>query len=105
MHPVILKVAAKFLILPLLAVGSIAVPKHYNIAHFPQGEYKNYHYSAKVFDHPVQSAINGERVQMLKLYKDGKLIADFTEGWRIGPPKESINDFQEIVKLLNSQAE
>jgi hypothetical protein len=105
MHPVALKLAAKFIIVPLFCATSLVIPKHFNTAHYPQGNYKGYLYSAKVFDHPVYSGINGGRVQMLKLYKDGKLIADFTEGWRIGPPKESVNDFQEIAKLLNSQAE
>ena len=103
MHPVALKLAAKYLIVPAFAVTSLIIPKHYNVAHFPQGDINGYHYAAKVFDHPSPEGIQGGRVRELKITKNGKVIAEFKEGWRKFPPPEFADDFQSIAKSINDK--
>ncbi|SHN84749.1 DUF7678 domain-containing protein [Desulfitobacterium chlororespirans] len=101
MHPIALKLIARFLVVPTFCVVALITPKDYNTAIYPQGYYKDYMYSAEVFEDPVPAGIKGGRVQTLKLYKNGKLIADFHSGWHMWPPKDVAEDFLAIAEMLD----
>jgi hypothetical protein len=108
MIPLASNLIAKFVLTPLVVVvigaGSLAIPKHYNIAHYPIGDYKGYHYSAKVMEHPGVSGISNSRVEQIKVTKDGKIVMDFYQGWRVLPKdKELINLISQLDKEMSEK--
>lgn len=98
----------KYILVPAVVVtvgvGSLAIPKHYNYSTHPMGNFKNYHYTAKVFDHPTVSGISNSRVTEIKVWdKNNNLVMDFYKTWRVYPTDPDLINL--IVELDKEREE
>lgn len=99
-----IKLVTKLVLVPVVVLGvgagSLIVPKHYNLSTYPVGDYKGYHYSAKVMEHPVLGGIGNSRVEQIKVTKNGRIVMDFYQGWRVHPSDPVL---EKLVKKLDQE--
>ena len=80
-------------------VAGASVPM--NNAHYPVGEYGDYHYSAKVFEHKPSNGIGNTRVEQIKVTKNGEVVMDYNgKRWVVRNTEPKLDN---IVRDLNKQ--
>lgn len=66
-----------------------------------EGQYGDWHWSAKVYDLPSRFGIDEGRVSKLTV-KDlgGEVIIHYDRGWDIPPTQSNFQDFQDLVDFI-----